>query len=289
MGDRTSVSITIKKSDESKFIELLNQYYHPSRFEKFSDYFDEMQDDFTGHSVTGVRIQMDNWMQDELQEWAKKIDFIGFHEGGESYGPGRFAAFNGAFTEVQADHSGRVCIPMYRAGRQLDPYTDTLAKIYFNFVDLFYGVVPPSPAPPKYWLDECPWCHTPAGMDHKGECKLIDTTRNCHEDNNNEIVIPDGAHVEKVSDGYRVEASVHISNALLEEEKEKKHKIQCPECGNPGMNVRCRPSVKADFDGDGQVVDHEFDQGPGSYEDDDTARCLECSFQGHPSDFETGI
>lgn len=59
-----------------------------------------------------------------------------------------------------------------------------------------------------------------------------------------------------------------------------------PKCKAEGMTVDCRPSVRTEFDGEGDVIDHEFQEGPGAYDDDDTAFCGDCSFIGKPDDFE---
>ena len=68
-----------------------------------------------------------------------------------------------------------------------------------------------------YWLPECPTCQAPADTQHAEDCKLLTAARNFYEDEDNETVVPDDARIEEVGDGWRVEASVYVSEPLLEE------------------------------------------------------------------------
>lgn len=72
--------------------------------------------------------------------------------------------------------------------------------------------------PREWFLKACPFCKAPRYTEHTSDCRLIVAARADYEDEDNEIVIPYTAGVEAVDDGFRVEASVHVSFARLEEE-----------------------------------------------------------------------
>lgn len=70
---------------------------------------------------------------------------------------------------------------------------------------------------PDYFCALCPTCGTPDTTAHLPTCRLMRVVRQMYEDGDYEMVIPDAARIEAVGDGYRVEASVHVSPTDLED------------------------------------------------------------------------
>ena len=129
MGDRCSISITLKKED----LDVAREVLLGGEEERF-----EIEDENENGTVSVDAYEVNYGWYTEREELAKKIDFEGNHGNGGEYLASAFAAFGGKMAEAVCDNFGELLCTVQETRQGPVPELEPVER-YIRVRDQFRG------------------------------------------------------------------------------------------------------------------------------------------------------
>ncbi len=103
MGDRCTLTLTIRQADQPRFEELLRQSHLLGPEDSWRSFFDEVEEEETSEVLHCTVYEANYGLSDERHGWAQAgLEFSGHHGEGGTYPAALFVAVDGELLEVAA-------------------------------------------------------------------------------------------------------------------------------------------------------------------------------------------
>lgn len=126
MGDRCTLTLTIRKADQARFEELLRHAGHLGPEDTLPSFFDEIEDDDASQALHCTAYEANYGLFDARRGWVQAgLEFYGRHGEGGTYPAALFVAIDGELHDVAA-LDGDPVVPVDAQG---NPETDVLDRV----------------------------------------------------------------------------------------------------------------------------------------------------------------
>lgn len=126
MGDRCTLTMTIRQADQPRFEELLRHSRHLGPGDTLPAFFNEIEEDDASQTLDCTVYEANYGLCDERRGWAQAgLEFSGRHGEGGTYPAALFVAVDGALHDVAA-LGGDPVVPVDAQG---NPETEALHRV----------------------------------------------------------------------------------------------------------------------------------------------------------------